>query len=573
MRHLTIFIFLLISFLIQAQSNIHTSKLETTLILKGEYDNLSEPIALPTEISSLLLDEINTDSMLNYLLALEQFETRNSGSDTISNTRGIGASRTWIYDKLESINIQNGSPAIVDYLEFDQMICGVDHHKNVLMVHPGVDPTAGVIIIEAHMDSRCENECDIDCIALGMEDNGSGIALVMELARVMTKRNYNRTIMFMLTTAEEQGLLGANAMATLCVDENIDIKAVLNNDVIGGIICGETASPPGCMGEGDIDSTQVRIFSNGTTLSKHKNLARYTKLQYQEEILPTATVPMQISIMSAEDRTGRGGDHIPFRENGFTSIRFTSANENGNAQINADYHDHQHSTRDILGLDTDGDGILDSLFVDFNYLKRNTVINGMAAGMIAISPDQPSIELESVGDQVQVTINSDEPYNTFRIGTRIDGNEFDSLITITGTNVALIDNPEDNGFFFITACVVNELGVESCFAEEQFLLINSIGDQDLLLPKRHVKLLPNRPNPFDEATTISWHVEKSISYQSAQIQVHTSAGQLVKEKDIDLNIGLNEWVFTHGWGTEGIYYYSLVIDGKPVETRSMIFAY
>jgi|GEM_PF-2573714 len=254
--------------------------------------------------------------------------------------------------------------------------------------------------------------------------------------------------------------------------------------------------------------------------SKHKNLARYIKLQYEEEVLPTAAVPMQISIMSAEDRTGRGGDHIPFRENGFTAI-----------------------------------------------------INGMASGMVAISPDQPTIDLEQLDGQIRVTINSDEPYDTFRIGTRIDGNEFDSLYTITGTNVALIDNPEENGFFFITACVVNDLGVESCFAEEQFLLINSTGDRDLVLPQTDVKLLPNRPNPFDEATTISWYVEKSIPHQSAQIQVHTSAGQLIKEKNIDLNIGLNDWVFTHGWGTEGIYYYSLVIDGKPVETRSMVFAY
>jgi len=252
------------------------------------------------------------------------------------------------------------------------------------------------------------------------------------------------------------------------------------------------------MGEGDIDSTQVRIFSNGTTLSKHKNLARYTKLQYQEEILPSATVPMQISIMSAEDRTGRGGDHIPFRENGFTAIRFTSANENGNAQIK---------------------------------------------------------------------------YDTYRIGTRVDGNEFDSLYTITGTNEALIDNPAENGFFFVTACVVDDLGVESIFAEEQFLLINSTEDLLQTLPQTHVRLLPNRPNPFDEATTISWHVDRSIPHQSAQIQVHSSNGQLIKEKDISLNLGISEWVFTHGWGTEGIYYYSLVIDGRVVETRSMVFAY
>ena len=573
MKYITTLFIIGFGLLVTAQNNIRTAKSETTMLLKGDYADIAQDIVLPNNLSALLTSEINTDSMLNYLLALEKFETRNTGSDTLSTTRGIGASRSWIYNKLEEINLQNGQPGIVDYLEFDQMICGVDHHKNVIMVHPGTDPDAGVVIIEAHMDSRCENECDIDCIALGMEDNGSGVALVIELARVMTKRYYSRTLMFMLTTAEEQGLLGANAMATFCVDEDIDVKGVFNNDVIGGIICGETASPPGCIGEGDIDSTQVRIFSNGSTLSNHKNLARYTKLQYQEEILPTAEVPMQISIMSAEDRTGRGGDHIPFRENGFTAIRFTSANENGNAQINADYHDHQHSTRDILGEDTNGDGVLDSLFVDFNYLKRNSVINGISAGMVAISPDQPSVIIEQVGGQVQVTINSDEPYDTYRIGTRSEGNEFDSLYTISGTNVALVDNPDEIGFFFVTACIVNDLGVESCFAEEQFLLINSIDDRQPIIPQSYVKLLPNRPNPFDEATTISWHVEQSIPHQSAQIQVHTSNGQLIKEKDITLNLGLSEWVFTHGWGTEGIYYYSLIIDGRVLETRAMVFAY
>jgi len=226
--------------ILHAQSNIHTSKAETTLLLKGEYDEIAETIAEPSDLAALLTSDINPDSMLNYLVALQQFETRNSGADTLSTTRGMGASRTWIYDKLEEVNIQNGSPAVVDYLEFDQMICGMDHHKNVIMVHPGTDPEAGVIIIEAHMDTRCESECDIDCIALGMEDNGSGVALVIELARVMTKRYYNSTIMFMLTTAEEQGLLGANAMATFCVDEGIDVKGVFNNDVIGGIICGQS---------------------------------------------------------------------------------------------------------------------------------------------------------------------------------------------------------------------------------------------------------------------------------------------------------------------------------------------
>jgi hypothetical protein len=78
---------------------------------------------------------------------------------------------------------------------------------------------------------------------------------------------------------------------------------------------------------------------------------------------------MLVTIMSAEDRTGRGSDHIPFRENGYAAMRFTSANEHGNADVSdPDYHDRQHTSEDILGVDTDGDQVIDSFFVDFNYL-------------------------------------------------------------------------------------------------------------------------------------------------------------------------------------------------------------
>ena len=105
-------------------------------------------------------------------------------------------------------------------------------------------------------------------------------------------------------------------------------------------------------------------------------------MQYEEELLAHVEVPHLVTIMTAEDRTGRGGDHIPFRSAGYPAMRFTSANEHGDASNGPNYDDRQHTSDDILGLDTDNDGQLDSFFVDFNYLARNAVINANAATMI-----------------------------------------------------------------------------------------------------------------------------------------------------------------------------------------------
>ena len=139
--------------------------------------------------------------------------------------------------------------------------------------------------------------------------------------------------------------------------KDIPIKAVLNNDIVGGIICGETSSAPSCPGLNHIDSTQVRLFSVGGFNSPHKASQPVYQTGIQEMITPARhRFPMMVTIMSAEDRTGRGSDHIPFRENGYTAMRFTSANEHGNADVSdPEYHDRQHTSEDILGIDTDGD--------------------------------------------------------------------------------------------------------------------------------------------------------------------------------------------------------------------------
>ena len=368
---------------LRGQTNILCTNPLAEQVMLGNYDPAQYAadvvITDPAIISSGIASGVSPDSLKSYIIRLSQFGTRNTGSDTLSNTSGYGAARRWAVQHFQQFSAEHEDRLIVSYLQFDQDICGMGRHANVLAILPGTDTVnPGIILIEGHMDSRCAVLCDVNCTAEGVEDNASGTALVLELARVMSPYTFANTLVFCITTGEEQGLLGAEAMAQYIQNKGITLRAVLNNDVIGGVICGQTSSPPSCPGLNDVDSTSVRLFSALSFNSPHKQLARYIKLQYKENILPTAAVPMNVRIMAPEDRTGRGGDHIPFREKGFTAMRFTAANEHGDASNGPGYTDRQHTSSDVLGVDTDGDGSVDSFFVQFNYLARNAVINGNA---------------------------------------------------------------------------------------------------------------------------------------------------------------------------------------------------
>ncbi|RMF31159.1 MAG: M28 family peptidase, partial [Bacteroidetes bacterium] len=393
--------------------------------------------------------------------------------------------------RFQEFSEQSQGRLIPFYFQFDQNICGMGRHRNVCAVLPGRDTSErSFIVIEGHLDSRCESVCDVECKAHGMEDNGSGTALVIELARVLSRFTFDHTIVFMATIGEEQGLFGANAFATYAQQNDLEIKAVLNNDIVGGIICGETSSPPSCPGLNHIDSTQVRLFSAG---GLPKQLARFVKLEYQEELEPLVPVPMMLTIMSAEDRQGRGGDHIPFRQRGYPAMRFTSANEHGNANTSdPNYHDRQHTSGDVLGVDTDGDSVIDSFFVDFNYLARNTVINGMAATLAALGPITPTFDGVRVGDSILIRIHDPHQYLHYRIFTRTNGNDFDDIFTLQGDTVFKVERVVGVPFR-ISVASVDSNGVESLFSEEDFIFPPTATSEPDPVPERPVELYQNRP--------------------------------------------------------------------------------
>lgn len=443
-----------------------------------------------------------------------------------------------------------------------------------MAILPGANPSNhGVVLIEGHIDSRCDVLCDISCLAEGVEDNATGTALVMELARVMAQYTFENTIVFMATIGEEQGLLGAHAFAEYCEQKNIPLRAVLNNDVIGGIICGETSSPPSCPGLNDIDSTSVRLFSAGNVNSKHKQLARFIKLEYRENILPQALVPMNVRIMSPEDRTGRGGDHIPFRQRGYAAMRFTSANEHGDASNGPGYTDRQHTSDDVLGADTDDDGEVDSFFVDFNYLARNAVINANAAAIAARNVPTPAdFSGVRIGDQLTVNITDTANVGVYRVALRSTTNDWDTVFTLTGATTGVFPcNP--GGALYLSVAAVDAQNAESLFSGEKFISVSVAAGEPEAAVEPNIRLFQNRPNPFDEATWITFWVNEVPVHRQAMIQIADLLGKIVQEIPVTLKQGLNETLYTHGYGVRGTFAYALVIDGRPVDARQMVFAY
>lgn len=513
---------------------------------------------------------VNPDSLKSYIKTLATFKNRNTGADTNSASTGIGAARNWVFNQFQQISSDNDNRLISSFLQFNQSICGITQHKNIFAVLPGSDATNhSVILIEGHIDSRCDVACDTACIAEGIEDNASGTALVIELARVMSKFTFKNTIVFVVTIGEEQGLFGANAFAEYALTKNIPIEAVFNNDVIGGVICGQTSSPPSCPGLNDIDSTQVRLFSSGSFNSKNKQLSRYIKLQYKEELLSLVSVPMMLTIMSAEDRTGRGGDHIPFRQRGFAAMRFTSANEHGDASNGPGYTDRQHTSGDILGIDTNNDNEIDSFYVDFNYLARNAVINGVAAAAIAIGPIPVTFSANSLsGNTIEIIINSTINYPNYRVAIRSTTNDWDSVYTFNTTTDTIIFPQATT--YFVSVASVDSNSIESLFSNE--ILITTTGVKNNFEAQKPMELLQNVPNPFDEVTTISVKINNPINYKTAFIVIRDVQGKIIKKLPIKLTDKVNEVNYEHGYGKVGIYSYSLLIDGIEVDSKKMIFA-
>ena len=578
-----------------AQSNESVTSTVVNNILLGNYTpatyQASTVIIDPNTISAGLMQNISTDSLTADLYTLYGFKNRNMFSDTTPTTTGIGATRRWVYNKFLQYSKATGSRLQVGYLKFTynptSYPCtenpSIETHYDVLAVLPGSQTTdKSLIIIEGHMDSRNNNNCDATGSAPGIGDNATGTAIVMELARVMSQYTFKNTIVFAVNTGEEQGLIGAHALANYLSSQKVLIKAVNNNDVSGGVFCGHTASGPGCPYYGNIDSIDLRIYSLGDVNSLDKQWARYVKLEYKEQLSSIVPVKTDLQIMELDDRVGRGGDHQAFTDIGYTAVRFTQANEDGDANSDSSgYTDRQHSLRDSLGR-VNSEGVIDSLYINPDYLTRNALVNGNSLAMVALGPDTITLKPSVMSANRVIVHLTPAGAPAYRVAVRSATNDWDTVYTITGVSVDTIEVPyPTNTTFYISAAAVDASGTESQFSSEYTLTTDLVIldlQPDTTKPTPPpptyygIQLLPNRPNPFDESTLITINSGTDIFAGRACLLITSIDGSVISRIQVSLQKGVNQVLYNHGYGAAGIYICSLLIDGLPVQSTKMIFA-
>jgi len=564
-------------FPVKSQTNMFLSNPEALSVLRGNYDpavyQRAGLISDPESIRIGIIEGLDSQEQLRLLTQLETFYNRNSGSDTMSLSQGIGACRTWILGHFDQSNKAADNRLVTGYLEFDADICTKGHHKNPFLLIPGSDTTCKeIVLIMGHFDTRNEDRCDIEGFTPGIDDNGSGTVLVMELARVLSQYSFNQTILLTATTGEDEGLFGAKAWAEFLSLQGIKIRAVLNNDIVGGIYCGKTSPSPSCPYYGHADSTHVRIFSfsaGGSMFSNspHKQLVRYIKYVQDSLINPNLSVPLTVNIMLGEDRGGRGGDHTPFRQKGYTAVRITSANEHGNGTGTPP--DRNHSTRDVLGQDINGDGILDSLFINPGYLARNSILNGVVAGLLASAPDRvnPIVQPGLSGATIQIQ-ETDDDIEGILVGIRKYKSrslEFDTLFSVPLQDQFRITLDPGQKNYVSIALVKN--GVPGLFSDE--IEVNLTGSDEIFQDSGS-RLIHNYPNPCSDETTLEFETSREYWYQPAVIEIKDMIGRLVNRKTLTLSAGLTEVVVSAQNLDPGLYSCTVTVKGRDRQSTMIV---
>jgi hypothetical protein len=252
---------------------------------------------------------------------LASFRTRYVGSSRESE-EGVGAAARWIMGELD--RVAKSTRAELGVHEFQ---IGKIPARNVFLRIPGRNP-GRVVVFGAHYDSinTAERRADPDAPAPGANDNASGASAVLELARALGARTFESTVILVAFSGEELGLLGARAFVQFLREQNLEVAAMINNDIIGSSRASDGSRRP----------SEIRCFSAGPESSPSRWMARWAKAVVEEKI-PGTTILVQDRI----DRPGRGGDHQPFSDAGIRAIRLMEAVED---------LDRQHNRRDLPDL-------------------------------------------------------------------------------------------------------------------------------------------------------------------------------------------------------------------------------
>ena len=407
------------------------------------------------------VNDISITNMESLVEDLVSFHNRNNLSSKTDPNRGIGAAAEYLYKKASSYIPESSGRLSVEKVYYqaggnrlgrDITLCNI-----VATIHGSNNSDDRVIALLAHYDSRAFGSTDSLSYAPGANDDGSGIACLMEITRIVSKIEIPITIKLMFLSGEEHGLLGAQHMSNMAKEQGWNIIAVLNNDMIGNSNASETNSQTNSVVRvfsenipiaETPEQARARVYNSAENDSQSRQLARYIK-----EIGERYVDNMTVQLIYRNDRFGRGGDHTPFCRNGFSGVRICEINEN---------YDRTHQNiREENGIKY-GDEIW---AVDFEYVRRNTGVNLSTVLNMALAPSTPeNVRVITSGLSNFSEIKWEAPKqgkktkSYYLLIRETDQSVWQKKILVHGTS-AKIPYSKDNYFYAVQS--TDELGRES----------------------------------------------------------------------------------------------------------------
>ena len=340
----------------------------------------SEVLAVHDHVAAVSADRIEAD-----IRTLAGFGTRHTLSETESDRRGIGAARRWIFEEFEQISAACGGCLEVMYvsdtISGQARIPEPTEVVSVIAIQRGrLDPDR-FVMMSGDIDSRVTDPLDGTSDSPGANDNASGMAGVIEAARVLSQHQFDGSIIYAGLSGEEQGLFGGQIVAAYALEQGWRIKGVLNNDMIGniaginGVINNTTARvfSEGTRAVETPEEARIRRFTGGEVDSPSRNLARFVD-RTADQYIPNLDVMMVYRL----DRFGRGGHHRPFNDAGMPGVRIMETNEHYDRQ----HQDLRTENGRVYGDTLDG--------VDFDHAARLTALNVAVMAQMAGAPPFPA---------------------------------------------------------------------------------------------------------------------------------------------------------------------------------------
>jgi hypothetical protein len=333
-----------------------------------------------------LIRQIDPNRIQATIEKLVSFGTRNTLSSQTDPNRGIGAATAWVFGQMQGFAAASNGNMTVQQQTFTQPVTSTiptpTQITNVIATLQGTASPERFYVITGHLDSRCSNVDDFTSDAPGADDDGSGVAVVLELVRLFATHQFPGTIVLATVAGEEQGLYGSTFMADQMAAAGNDVQGMFSNDIVGtGDAHDGTRPDPFTLRmflEGiptDATSNDIALLQSvgGENDGKSRQLGRFVN-----SVAPFNLTKMNIRLIWRRDRYLRGTDSLSFQGHGYAAARLTEPREN---------FDHEHQNVQVVNGVQFGDLIQ---YVDFNYVARVTAVNAAALWALATSPSTPN---------------------------------------------------------------------------------------------------------------------------------------------------------------------------------------